>query len=507
MTNINKIRTAAIAFLAFLSATACNLDLFPGSAINTKEAMESVQDCQGFRNGLYAGMKGVFTGSMIYCSDLQTDAFHAVKNFGNWGGEWYHYSVTPSVGEASAAWFGLYAQIANANFLIEGTQKLMNRGGFSEDDTALLQQYYGEACYIRAHLYYNLVNYFCEDYEPETAESVMGVPVVTVYDPTPDASTYPARPSLQKTYNQILDDLAEAEKYVKTPGKGNSGYVTEDVVTALGARVALSMHDYETALGNAKSLIDGGNYQLVSDASAYAKGWINDDLKEETLWQVIMTGPDDLGSSYSYFIHNPTGKEGDDNPQYVPEQSVLDLYQKNSDIRYKAYFDTREISSPVKGTLTLFVKYPGNPKLFTGKASNYCNMPKVFRISEMYLIAAEAAAMTGQMDGVASKFLNDLRKKRISGYQDQSYTGATLMREIREERVRELFGEGFRLQDLKRWHMGFTRDEGQNSELLEPGDRYLSCKRPADDPYFLWPIPTDEMQANPQMKQNPAYVL
>ncbi|MBR2128751.1 MAG: RagB/SusD family nutrient uptake outer membrane protein [Bacteroidales bacterium] len=28
---------------------------------------------------------------------------------------------------------------------------------------------------------------------------------------------------------------------------------------------------------------------------------------------------------------------------------------------------------------------------------------------------------------------------------------------------------------------------------------------PADSPLFVWPIPIDEMQANPQMTQNPGY--
>ncbi|MGM9747205.1 MAG: RagB/SusD family nutrient uptake outer membrane protein [Candidatus Cryptobacteroides sp.] len=503
---MRKLKIYFISMLSLLAVAGCNLDQVPGSAINTGEAMESVQDCDGFRNGLYAGLKSVFTGALVYCPDLQTDCYHAVKNFGNWSGEWYHYSVLPSTGEASTAWFGLYSQIANANFLIEGTQKLLDRGTLSKEDAATVQQYYGEACYIRAHMYYNLLQYFCEDYEPETADEVLGVPVVTVYNPTPDSSKYPSRPSLSTTYAQILTDLEEAEKFVTLQGSGNSGYVTADVVTALQARVALAMHDYGTALSKARSLIECGRYSLISDASAYAKGWINDSLAEETIWQIIMTGPDDLGSSYKYFINNPTGKDGDDNPQYVPEQSVLDLYQKTKDIRYNAYFETRDIKSPVIGKLTLLVKYPGNPLLFNGTASNYCNMPKVFRLSEMYLIAAEAAAMEKQ-EAAASKFLNDLRRKRISGYTDGSFTGATLMREIREERVRELFGEGFRMQDLKRWHIGFQRDKGQNSELLQPGERYLDCKRPADDPYFLWPIPTAEIQANPQMQQNPAYVL
>jgi hypothetical protein len=263
------------------------------------------------------------------------------------------------------------------------------------------------------------------------------------------------------------------------------------------------MHDYDTALLKAKSLIDGGKYRLVTDARTFADGWLNDNL-QETIWQAAMTGPDDLGNAFSYFIYNTSGVEGEDNPQYIPEDWVLDLYS-NDDIRYQTWFDAREIKTPVVGNLTLLVKYPGNPLLYSA-VTNYVNMPKVFRIAEMYLIAAEAA-IEREEEIVASKYINDLRKARIASWTETDYTGSALVAELRQERVRELYGEGHRLNDIKRWHIGFERSAGQNPALVMPGANYVDCKREADDPLFVWPIPTAELQANPQMKgqQNPGY--
>ena len=503
MTIIKNIKTILIAAAAVFAISACNLDKFPDNAINTEEAMESVADCQAFRNGLYSGTKGVFTGAYVYVPDLQADMYHAVKNFGNFQGAWYHYSVTTSEGMAGSAWFGLYSIIANANFLIDGTQKLLAAGTLDEADTKTVQQYYGEACYLRAHMYYQLCCYFCEDYDPETAEDFMGVPVVTKYAPTGDASKYPSRPTLQVTYNQILADLAEAEKYVTTKGSPRSAYVTADVVAALQARVALMMHDYDTAYTKAAGLINSGTYPLVTDASTFADGWKNDNLNE-AIWQVAMTGPDDTGNGFSYFIYNTSGVEGEDNPQYVPEDWALNLYARD-DIRFQSWFDARDITTPVVGNLTLLVKYPGNPLLYSA-VTNYVNMPKVFRISEMYLIAAEAA-MGREEEVVASKYINDLKTARIPSWKNVDYTGDALVLELRQERVRELFGEGHRLNDIKRWHIGFSRSAGQNPALMQPGENYVSLKREADDPMFVWPIPTSELQANPQMKgqQNPGY--
>ena len=133
------------------------------------------------------------------------------------------------------------------------------------------------------------------------------------------------------------------------------------------------------------------------------------------------------------------------------------------------------------------------------------NQPKIFRISEMYLIAAEAAANKGGQDIVASKYLNDLKAARIAGWKKTDYTGDDLTVAIRQERVRELFGEGHRMNDLKRWHIGFTRSAGQDPGLVMPGEKYAGLSMEADSPLFVWPIPIDEMQANPQMEQNPAY--
>ena len=500
---MKNIKTFLIAATAVLAVSACSLDKYPDNAISTKDAMESVADCQAFRNGLYSGMKGVFTGAYVYATDLQTDLYHAVKNFGNFSGAFYHYSVVASESMASSAWYGLYSVIGNANFLIEGTQKLLAQGTLTEGDQALVQQYYGEACYLRAHMYYQLACYFCNDYDPETADEFMGVPVVTKYAPTGDASKYPSRPSLQATYDQILLDLTEAEKYVTAAGAPRAAYVTKDVVAALQARVALMMHDYDTAYTKAAGLVASGTYPLVTDAATFAEGWTNDNLNE-AIWQVAMTGPDDIGNGFSYFIYNTSGVEGEDNPQYVPEDWALNLYARD-DIRFQSWFDARDIKTPVVGNLTLLVKYPGNPLLYSA-VTNYVNMPKVFRISEMYLIAAEAA-MGREEEVVASKYINDLKTARIPSWKNVDYTGDDLVLELRQERVRELFGEGHRLNDIKRWHIGFSRSAGQDPALMQPGENYVSLKREADDPMFVWPIPTGELQANPQMKgqQNPGY--
>lgn len=497
-----------ILLAAGLMTMACSLDKVPGSSIYTEESIRNVEDCYKFLNGQYSGMKYFTTGAYVYATELQTDLFHAVKNFGNFDGDFYHYSVTASNDLAEEAWYGAYANIANINFLIEGIQNLKNSSSLTDSDAKTLDEYYGEACFFRAYYYWMLTQYYCETYEAETASTAYGVPVVLKYAPSGNSDKYPSRGTLQQTYDQILTDLGDAEQFVTRRGTSLSSEITADAVLALKARIALSMKDYDTARKAAEDVIGTGRYTLVSNSSDYADGWINDNLSE-TIFQLAMINSTEVGNAYNYFLYNTSGVEGRDNPQYIPEDWVLDLYDKNRDIRYAAYFDERNVSTPVVGRLTLLVKYPGNPKLYT-TVTNYCNMPKVFRASEMYLIAAEAEHLSSNgTDTKANEYLNALRSARISGWTDHTYSGDALMEEIRNERVKELFCEGFRLGDLKRWHRGFTRSEGQDPTLVMQGENYSTCTRPADDPLFLWPIPTSELEANPNMKdeQNSGYKM
>lgn len=76
------------------------------------------------------------------------------------------------------------------------------------------------------------------------------------------------------------------------------------------------------------------------------------------------------------------------------------------------------------------------------------NNPKVIRLSEVYLIAAEAALKSIDDNGVtAAKYINDLREKRITGYSD---VNTVTLDEILKERRIELNGEGHMAWDMWR---------------------------------------------------------
>ena len=133
----------------------------------------------------------------------------------------------------------------------------------------------------------------------------------------------------------------------------------------------------------------------------------------------------------------------------------------------------------------------------------------------MYLIAAEAGAhLGGEKLTQGNKYLNDFCKKRYSGYTDKTYpTKDLLVYQVLLERKREFIGEGMLWSDLRRTHQGFQREstfdiDEEYNKINNIMFKYgMNLKYDADDYRFVWPIPKDEIDANPQLKgqQNPGY--
>ena len=71
---------------------------------------------------------------------------------------------------------------------------------------------------------------------------------------------------------------------------------------------------------------------------------------------------------------------------------------------------------------------------------------------------------------------------------------------IKNERLKEMFMEGNRIADLKRWGDGMDRrgQEPQNESIVIANG--LDLYVPADDYRFTWPIPQSEKNANPAIQ-------
>lgn len=488
-----------------LTFTSCSMDLTPEGEILDEEALVTVSDYESFANGLYSMMRSVTSGDYIVLSDIQLDDFHAIIGNGNRRMDFYNGSFTPSTGEIGSYYAAFYSVIAQTNFFLDKAEVKMNDNTLTPEDVARMNRYIGAAHFIRAYCYNSLADKFCASYKntKDLDAADCGLSLQLTYAPTADNTVYPARSSMRATYAQILSDLGKAlteitafEEYAyRSPL--NNFFISSDAVKALLARVNLNMGNDSEALKYAEEVLKTGRYPLT-DRNDF-KGLWTSDSGNEVIWRVEADFTYHGSASGEAFASNTQ------NSDYVPTNDCIYLFDEN-DIRWTVWFEETNVSnSGGNASMYRFMKYPGNPILYASSAgSNFVNIAKPLRSSELYLIAAEANCNINN-EADANRYLDLLKSARINRYRAKTLTGAELIAEIQDERHRELIGEGFRLADLKRWNLGFTRGEvWENSDNVVVSN-FKNLHYEAGDYRYVWPIPQHEIDANPQVKQNPGY--
>ena len=494
------LKNVKILFVALtaLCAVSC-LDKVPQSAIPQQQAMQTFDDAEQTVTGIYSLLKSsaLYSGYLTILPDLQTDLVYAVDGYSNTYDNFWLWTIRSTTSEIESVYASLYQIIASCNFYLDYVPRVV---AATTDENKLndLNTYTGEVYAIRALAYSELLKCYCKAYKPETAERELGVVLRTT---THDKQPLP-RASLYDSYQQVIKDLERAEELLDEDNDAySSAFVTRAMALALHARVALYMEDWQSAVKYSTELIESRNFALSSAVSYYTNNmtyfdymW-NYDVATEIIWRIGFTttsyggalGQSFLGFNVDYTYYYP---------DYVPAQWVLDLYS-NSDMRYSSYFYTLPTGYNHGLQWPLLVKYFGNQDFINNALIYHTVMPKPFRLAEQYLIRAEALCRQQTPNfSAASKDINTLRAARIVSGGGVNLTADNYIEQIAAERVRELYMEGFRLHDFKRWGElyrggeGFTRTPQSNS--LTEGSS-LSVK--ADDPLFVWPIPIHEIEA------------
>lgn len=546
--------------LALPLFTSCELDQLPTDSLTDQESWKTYNDATNQYNGLLAILRSDISGSNAYLTDVMSDLFNQRLTSASYGQE-HSWRFTGSQFGGNAIWANNYSVILQANFILQNIGKFENSSTLSDQQKANIYNIKATAYFARAYAYSRMVTRYCKDYEPETAANELGLPIVE----TVSSEAKPARASLQTTCDTIEANLNHAMTYFDKVAEYNEGVKptariessiykpNADCVTALRARFYLYEHKFDQAIEEAETIRN--TYSLASGSREMLNLWILDE-GSEIIYEPLQT-PDELSGSYGIFLsYNLVTSDLSNtefkgmNPDFLPTKGLVDLYS-DQDVRRKVYFSypkdgyntfnlgfgtqsgyqlltfdqllgvSADISTTSGDTESgvVFTKYVGNPTLRKQNvwyAQNY-NMTKAFRASEAYLIIAEANLRKANPDEAAARdALNELRRNRFEGETDydgsadyigDDVTGAALVKVMQDEWTREFVGEGFRLDNLKRWHLGFKRmaaQQFQNPVLVStPGWQDLEVE--ANNIRFTWPIPQQETQANKNIKQNEGY--
>ena len=505
---MKKLKSYLLVLFSLCVLTSC-LDKYPQDEIPAGSAITSIEEANQAVIGIYsAWLSGaLYSGYLTLLPDLQADFVYAVNGYTNTYGDIWRWDILATNSQITSVYGALYDVIGRCNFLLANVDKV-RENIYNDEDFDRLEQYCGEAYFARALAYSELIKLFCKAYDSdEMAEEALGVVLRKEYYSTDSLK----RASLKDSYQFVIEDLERAEEYLQLTDEEeedetltfySSPYFSIYTVYALRARVALYMKDYKNAIEYSSLLIDAKDRFALSSASeiyttmtdylsytnksiSYYEYMWRYNLSTESIWQVGFTTTSYGGALGSVFFNWDFYSY---KPDYVPAQWVLELYASN-DMRYDVFFTQVTTGHSHGLTWPLLAKYWGNQELFDAAQLLHVSEPQVFRLAEQYLIRAEAYAQ--QKDySKASKDIEELRKARYSSNATATLTADNAMDIIEEERVKELYMEGFRLQDLKRWHKGFERKPQEQS--LSNGS---SLKVEADDDLFVWPIPQHELES------------
>ena len=476
------------------------LDKFPENAVAENVAITTIDEADQAVVGIYSSFLSgaLYSGYLTLLPDIQCDMVYAVNGYTNTFGDVWRWEILATNPQIEAVYGSLYSLIGNCNFLLDNAEKL-KQTLVDDDELDRLEMYCGEAYFARALAYSELIKLYCVDYKgDEEAKNELGVVLKTKYYEHQPIK----RASLYDSYQLVLSDLDKAATLLKLDEDydpaidgylyNNSVYFNEYTVYALRARVALYMRDYEEAIKYSSKIIDSGMYFLSSANMEYASAGMSYydymwqyDMSTEVIWKVGFTSTS-YGSALGTVFFNYDYSSF--KPDYVPAKWVLDLFGSN-DMRYNSFFYEAQTGYSHGLVWPLLYKYWGNQTLYSDAQLLNVSMPKVFRLSEQYLIRAEAYCNLATPDySKAGKDMATLMSARYTSY--TSLNASNAMELIETERVKELYMEGFRLQDLKRWGKGFERTPQDQS--LDNGS---SIKVSADDPLFVWPIPQHEIES------------
>jgi len=462
-------------FLIFLVGCTDMLDQMPSDQLPSSSAITTVNDLKLALNGVYV----LYTNRASYAGDF---GLYADGKGGDtrYMGSFNHFApITRYEHDATSEmprriYENIYTALARINNILEVVSSIKIETGEQAEYDNLVGQLYA----MRALLHFDAARLFAK--LPSVASDMnapnSGIVLSTEYY-QPDATF--TRSTLQKTYDQVLADLATSlPKLSKEKSYGKINYWS---AKGLQARVYLYLSDYSNALSAAVEVINNDKGYKLYERDEYLSVW-SKTATSESLFEIITT--DNVNAQ-----RNSIG-------YYTIPNGYCECAATDAFVAWLRA-DLNDIRSDIIVQMSSGGQYLAwYPRKYLGQegatAPSYVNNPKIIRMSEVYLIAAEAKLKGGTAAGSleAVDYYNALRVKRITGYTNAA---SVTLDDILDERRRELFCENHRMFDLVR------NKTDINAPIVQITP--ISCT----DYRIIMAIPQRELDISLGLVQNPDY--
>jgi hypothetical protein len=492
-------------YIVFLGAaslilfTACDslLDVDPSDRYSTKTFWKTEEHAKAGLTGCYRALHPwravhFYEFDMITANAMPYNEANGTQAIGK--GE--HLSITPLI---DLLWDNCYAGIGRTNTFLD------NIDGVTMDDN-LRSRMTGEAKFLRAFFYFNLVDKYG------------GVPLITDTPNSEKHATLP-RSAKEDVVEQILKDLTEASSVLPNAYTGSDlGRATKGAALALKARVLLYNERWSEAAETAKAVMDLDVYSLFDDYRYFSSEANKHNV--EVIFDVESSLPDfqTTNDQDIFRLNRP-----------APLKELVDQYQMKDgkSIWESPLYDPEkpyENRDPRLHYTITVIGYPYNGKLITKqdvmttgfgskKYTTYrddVEIPLVersafnailIRYAEVLLTYAEARNEAAGPDASVYDAINQIRGRKGVEMPDVQ-TGLTkeeLRKAIRLERRIELAMEGIYYSDILRWK---TAEIENNGTMHDADNVAIVIRKFRPDRDYLWPIPYNQTVLNPNLKQN-----
>jgi len=555
------IKSMTVAALALLS-TSC-LDLDPKDQLADGNLWGRTADFENFANNFYGWT--IDFGSVVICdgqhSDVRSDIM-ALK-----GGKNVFANGTNTIPNSDGLYTGNYANIRRCNLLLE------NAPSFAQQED--IAQYVGEAYFFRAYNYFNLMQAYGDLIIVDHTLDVTDALMKAERNDRVEVARFIVE-DLNNAIEK-LKNFSEVP-YGRISKEGAYAYLSrvalfEGTWQKFRGNEAVAKEFLDIAAKAAKAVIDSKTFELFKNPAlgtdAYRYMFILEDVKNNPAGltksankeYIFVRCHDEVLKPIGYNISygtSPSGGDGlaskkfadlflcDDglpieiSPKFQGYVNIRSEWQ-NRDTRmstilcppgadiyvtgYKAHTNWDETDEPqVKNYQPNYNtgynswKWVGERTATTGKES--FDFP-IIRYAEVLLNYAEAVfERDGQISDADLAISINLTRKRINEKMPDltnafvNGNGLDMRTEIRRERTIELFNEGFRIDDLKRWKTAETEmpQAFRGSKFCggtQDAEGFMVFEPAADRQWlernYLLPLPVDQRQLNPNLGQNPGW--
>lgn len=472
---------AILLTIGALSSCKKFLELSPAYQISAETFYTKKADFENALVGAYSTLRGLYvSGTSLYQSELATDNAEI-----SWSSpttdemQFDQNALTPTNAQVRNIWNICLYTVAQCN-------TILNRIDGVDFDALSKDRIKGETRFLRAYSYFYMVRLFgnvpLTDQEFKSPEQILSA----------DLSLQPK----EKVYEVILNDLLSAETLLPATLNADKTRASRSTVKTVLGKVYLTQHDYAKASAKLKEVIDANQYSLVSTyRTLFTNG--NNNLAE-SIFEVEFVSGKTLGNNFSALFTPaitsmaifPNNLQG--SGRIVPTLDLIRSYEANDTRKAVSVNDSVQLINGQKSYARYGLKFVDFKAIDLADGTvSYT----VLRYADVLLMYAEAL---NELNSTSTALDNIKLVRARAGLAplaalDQAATRLALEK---ERRVEFLY-EGHRWFDLVR--------TGRARAVLNAHYASQGLNFSVEDYELILPIPQNEIDLNPSVKQNPNY--